>query len=65
MLVDARELWSPSDVARRLGISRMSVYRKIRSGELEAYRVGATGQLRIAPRAVADLLKPARKDCDA
>jgi excisionase family DNA binding protein len=59
---DERPLWSVPDVARRLVVSRHSVYRRIASGELEAYTVGETGQLRIPPRAVDELLKPTRPD---
>jgi excisionase family DNA binding protein len=58
---DERPLWSVPDVARRLGVSRDSIYRRIASGELEAYTVGETGQLRIPPRAVDELLKPTRQ----
>jgi excisionase family DNA binding protein len=60
--IEHGSLWSASDVARRLGISRMSVYRRIRSGELEAYRVGESGEYRITPEAVDELLRPARQE---
>lgn len=55
---DERPLWSVPDVARRLGVSRHSIYRRIASGELEAYTVGKTGTIRIPPHAVDALLKP-------
>jgi excisionase family DNA binding protein len=59
---DERPLWSVPDVARRLGVSRHSIYRRIASGELEAYTVGKAGTLRVPPRAVDELLKPTRSD---
>jgi excisionase family DNA binding protein len=60
--MDERPLWSVPDVARRLGVSRHSIYWRIASGELEAYTVGETGTIRIPPRAVDELLKPTRRE---
>jgi excisionase family DNA binding protein len=56
-----RALWSVSDLARRLRVSRMSIIRHIEAGELEAYPVGVDGEWRIPPRAVDELLRPAKK----
>lgn len=43
------------DVADRLGVSAMSIYRMIDRGELRAYRIGRS--LRIDPRDVAALVR--------
>ena len=43
------------DVADRLGVSKMSIYRMIDRGELRAYRIGRS--LRIDPRDVAALVR--------
>jgi excisionase family DNA binding protein len=37
---DTRPLLSPAEVAERLGVSRKSVYRLVRSGELPAVKIG-------------------------
>ena len=62
LMTETGSLWSVSHVARRLRISRMSVYRRIEDGQLEAYRVGVDGDYRIPPEAVERLLRPARDD---
>ena len=36
----AKELFSTSEVAKMLGISRVAVFKKIKSGEIKAVRVG-------------------------
>ncbi len=43
------------DVADRLGVSAMSIYRMIDRGELRAYRIGRS--VRIDPRDVATLVR--------
>ncbi len=46
------------EVAKRLCVSRMSIYRAIHAGELRAYRVRR--QFRVPRRAVGDYLRAAR-----
>jgi excisionase family DNA binding protein len=38
--IESQKLLSPSDVAARLGVSKVTVYRRIQSGELPAMRFG-------------------------
>ena len=53
------QLLKPIEVAQVLHVSMASVYRKIASGELEAFRIGrAGGPLRIPAVAVEKLLSP-------
>lgn len=40
-----RAIYSPTEASNTLGVSKRTVYRKIESGELPAYRIG--GSLRI------------------
>jgi excisionase family DNA binding protein len=47
-----------AQAARRLHVSPDTVRRRIRSGELQAYRVGANGNVRIAVDSVDALLVP-------
>jgi excisionase family DNA binding protein len=47
-------------VAQRAGCSRVTVWRAIDRGELEAYRLGARGTYRVRPEAVEAWLQPAR-----
>jgi excisionase family DNA binding protein len=53
-------LLSVREVARALGVSPFTVYRRVRDGSLEAVRVGEAGPLRVTPAAVRALLRPAR-----
>jgi excisionase family DNA binding protein len=46
--------------ARRLRVSPDTVRRRIRDGQLSAYRVGAAGPLRIRAADVDGLLRPAQ-----
>ena len=50
------------EVAERLGVSRVTVYRRVWDGSLPALRVGEAGPLRFEPEAVERLLRPARGD---
>jgi len=48
--VETPALLSPAEVARRLGVGRMTVYRRIADGSLPAVRIsGETGPLRRRP----------------
>jgi len=55
------QMLSPTEVARRLGVSRRTVRRWIKSGVLPAYRVG--GVYRIAPDEFASFLEQSRTRC--
>lgn len=55
---DTRPLLAPRDVALLLNVSRETVYRLIRSGQLPSVRVG--GQLRIPRRTLAQRLAETR-----
>ncbi|MEO5576785.1 MAG: helix-turn-helix domain-containing protein [Gaiellaceae bacterium] len=52
-------LLTPAQVANRLGVSRVTVYRRVWDGSLPAFRVGETGPLRFEADAVERLLRPA------
>jgi excisionase family DNA binding protein len=55
-----RDLLAPSDVARMIGCSRLSVYRMVRDGRLPAFRLGGnpTAPLRIRREDLEQLLVP-------
>ncbi len=55
----APALLTPAQVANRLGVSRVTIYRRVWDGSLPALRVGETGPLRFEPEAVERLLRPA------
>jgi excisionase family DNA binding protein len=55
---EARPFLSPAEAAATLGVSRYTVYRLIRSGQLPSVRVG--GQLRIPKRVLAQRLAETR-----
>jgi excisionase family DNA binding protein len=55
---DTRPLLAPREVALALNVSRETVYRLIRSGQLPSVRVG--GQLRIPKRVLAQRLAETR-----
>jgi excisionase family DNA binding protein len=58
-MANRNELLKPKEVAAELGISRLSVYRAISSGKLEAVRIGSdAGPLRVSREAVSALLYP-------
>jgi excisionase family DNA binding protein len=52
------DLLRPDEVAKLLRISRATLYRRIATGQLAAYRVGERGRLRIPREAVDALLVP-------
>jgi excisionase family DNA binding protein len=53
------EFLSPSEVARRLGLSRSTVYRHIAAGDLPALRLGEDGTtLRVSAKALEAWLTP-------
>ena len=58
MKVEEREMLSPTEVARRLGVSRRTVRRWVAAGVLPAYRVG--GVIRIHPEELASFLERSR-----
>jgi excisionase family DNA binding protein len=58
---ETNPLWTVGDVAKRLNVSRSSVYRRVQSGELEAFKVGRGGDLRFREDAVEKLLQPAKE----
>ena len=58
MKVIEREMLSPTEVARRLGVSRRTVRRWVAAGVLPAYRVG--GVIRIHPEELARFLERSR-----
>jgi excisionase family DNA binding protein len=61
-LVDtSTQLLTVADVAAKLQCTRLTIYRRIYSGELAAVRIGDTGRLRVRPEAVEALLRPARE----
>jgi excisionase family DNA binding protein len=55
---EARPFLSPAEAAAMLGVSRYTVYRLIRSGQLPSVRVG--GQLRLPRRTLAQKLAETR-----
>ncbi len=59
MAETAPALLTPAQVATRLGVSRVTVYRRVWDGSLPAFRVGDTGPLRVEADAVEQLLRPA------
>src|SRR3954470_7444306 len=57
------DLLKPSDVARRLGVSRSWVYDAAASGRIPCVRLGGPdGPLRFLPGDVEDWLEQARRD---
>ncbi len=53
----ASKLLTPREVAVRLRVCTETIYRKIASGQLEAYRLGELGPLRISEEALDLLLR--------
>ena len=49
-MTETVQLLKPDDVARQLGVSRVTVYRRIWDGSLPAVRIGENGPLRVDPR---------------
>ena len=58
MQVETPRLLTVDEVARRLRQSRVTIRRKITSGELEAVRLGDHGPLRVPVDALAAHLRP-------
>jgi len=58
---DTDELLTVEEAAILLRQHRVTVYRRIASGELKALRIGAAGPLRVRADAVEQLLRPARQ----
>jgi excisionase family DNA binding protein len=56
---DIADLLTVNEAARRLRMSRVSLYRAVARGELDAYRVGENGPLRIPADALERFLRPA------
>jgi excisionase family DNA binding protein len=57
------EFLSPSEGARRLGLSRSTVHRRIAAGDLPAVRLGEDGStLRVRTKELEDWLVPASKE---
>lgn len=55
------ELLAPDDVARETRVSRATVYRAIRTGQLRAVRLGEDGRVLRVPRAAVEAwLRPTR-----
>jgi len=52
------DLLTVPEAARRLRIHRVSLYRAVKRGELQAFRVGANGPLRISRTALEEYLRP-------
>lgn len=50
-----------SEAARELNVSRQTVHRAVRRGELLAFRIGPRGQLRIPQSSLSALLQPVRR----
>jgi excisionase family DNA binding protein len=55
------QLLTVREVARRTRQSIPTVYRQIKAGQLDAYRIGVNGPLRVPAHAVDELLQPARR----
>ena len=51
-----------NEVARRLHLSRRSIYRLVDSGQLPALRFHPEGRLRFRPQDVAELIERAREE---
>ena len=63
MRTNARDLLTLKEAAAMLRVSPSTVFRAIRSGQLEARRLGVHGRYRITPAAHDDYLSPTtRKD---
>jgi excisionase family DNA binding protein len=60
-----KQLLTPKEVAHLLGLHPDSVRRAIRSGELEAVRIGPRGRYRVSRSAIAAYLKPIQGETDA
>jgi excisionase family DNA binding protein len=56
------ELLTVAEVADRLRLTRLSVYRRIEAGVLPALRIGERGPIRVRLEAVEALLVPAGRD---
>jgi excisionase family DNA binding protein len=56
------DLLTVPEVAQRLRLHRISIYRAVERGELAAYRLGGNGPLRIPEAAIADYLRPTTKE---
>lgn len=57
--MNQKELLRPDEVARRLNVSRWTVYRWIREQRLEATKIGR-GSLRVFARSVDELIERQR-----
>ncbi len=57
-VAETDSLMAPAEVAKRLRCSRVSVYRAIDRGELEAVRLGENGSLRVSEAALERFLRP-------
>jgi excisionase family DNA binding protein len=55
-VIDARPLLTARQVAERLSVHPNTVKRLIRSGALEAYRLGRRGDVRVSEAQLAKLL---------
>ena len=55
------DLLTVPEAARRLRLHRVSVYRAVQRGELQAFRVGTNGPLRISRAALDEYLRPAAR----
>jgi excisionase family DNA binding protein len=66
MLANALEckMLTPVEVALRLRVHVGTVYRAIDSGQLDAFRLGETGSLRVPVSALEDYLRPAHERPD-
>lgn len=62
MTVVPAEFLTVPEIARKLRVSRRTVYRAIERGDLSAVRLGETGRLRIAGDSVEAFLRPAFQD---
>jgi excisionase family DNA binding protein len=58
MQVDTLRLLTVDEVARRFRQSRLTIRRKIATGQLEAVRLGEHGPLRVPEAALAAYLQP-------
>lgn len=52
------KLYTISEVAIKLGVTRPTVYRMIKNGDLVALRIGRKGFLRVTESSLDDCLKP-------
>lgn len=57
-VIGSERLLDVAQVARKLHVSEYTVRRRIKDRQLRAFRVGATGGLRIRAKDVDDLLRP-------